>query len=115
MDGESDDGRDEFTWVGWEECVKENDEDEVDGMKQKVEYIIVMLLYIWPVKSDVFCIPDIYVIIVLIFYFFLEPALMGLCPSGFQPHMANKYIVVIVHYCGTQCRIWRLQLPSAVG
>ena len=43
------------------------------------------------VCADVFCIPDIYGIIVLIFYFFLEPALMGLCPSGFQPPMANKY------------------------
>jgi len=29
------------------------------------------------VCADVFCIPDIYVIIVVIFYFFLEPALMG--------------------------------------
>ena len=36
---------------------------------------------------DVFCIPDTYVIIVVIFYFFSEPALMGLCPSG----LANKY------------------------
>ena len=43
------------------------------------------------VCADVFCIPDIYVIIVIIFYFFLEPALMGLCPSDFQPPMANKY------------------------
>ena len=43
------------------------------------------------VCADVFYIPDIYVIIVVIFYFFLEPALMGLCPSGFQPPMANKY------------------------
>jgi len=43
------------------------------------------------VCADVFCIPDIYVIIVVIFYFFLEPALTGLCPSGFQPPMANKY------------------------
>jgi len=48
------------------------------------------------VCADVFCIPDIYVIIVVIFYFFLEPALMGLCPSGFQPPMANKNIVVVV-------------------
>ena len=39
----------------------------------------------------VFCVLDIYVIIVVIFYFFLEPALMGLYPSGFQPPMANKY------------------------
>jgi len=43
------------------------------------------------VCADVFSIPDIYVIIVVIFYLFLEPALMGLCPSGFQPSMANKY------------------------
>ena len=43
------------------------------------------------VCADVFCIPDIYVFIVVIFYFFLERALMGLCPSGFQPPMANKY------------------------
>ena len=34
----------------------------------------------------------IYVIIVLISYFFLEPALMGLRPSGFQP---NKYCCVV--------------------
>jgi len=34
--------------------------------------------------ADVFCIPDIYVIIVLIFYFFLEPALMAWRPFGFQ-------------------------------
>jgi len=46
------------------------------------------------VCADVFCIPDIYiyVFIVVIFYFFLEPALMGLCPSGFQPPMANKHV-----------------------
>ena len=46
--------------------------------------------------ADVFCILDIYVIIVLIFYFFLEPALMGWRLSGFQPLMANKYIVVVL-------------------
>jgi len=37
------------------------------------------------VCADIFCIPDIYVIIVVIL-FFVEPALMGLCPSGFQPY-----------------------------
>ena len=26
----------------------------------------------------------------------LEPALMGLCPSGFQPPMANEYCCVVV-------------------
>ena len=48
------------------------------------------------VCADVFCIPDIYVIIVVIFYFFLETALMGLCPSGFQPPMANKIILLLL-------------------
>jgi len=43
------------------------------------------------VYADIFCIPDIYVVIVVIFYLFLEPALMGLCPSCFQPPMANIY------------------------
>jgi len=38
-----------------------------------------------------------YDIIVLIFYFFLEPALMGLRPSGFQPPMTNKYCRKSLH------------------
>jgi len=47
--------------------------------------------------ADIFCIPDICVIIVVIFYFFLEPAMMGLCPSGFQPPMANKYCCCLLN------------------
>ena len=57
------------------------------------------------VCADVFCIPDIYVIIVVIFYFFLEPALIGLCPSDFQPPMANKYCVVLL---SNRARGWAL-------
>ena len=38
--------------------------------------------------------PPRYIVIVM----FLEPALMGLCPSGFQPPMANKYCC-----CCEQC------------
>ena len=37
MDGESgDDGRDEFRWVG-EKSAKENDQDELDWIKQEVD------------------------------------------------------------------------------
>ena len=36
MDGDSsNDGRDEFTWIGMRRVCKENDQDDVDGMKQE--------------------------------------------------------------------------------
>ena len=48
------------------------------------------------VCADVFCIPDVYVIIViLIFYFFLELALIDLCPLV-SSHLWQINIVVVV-------------------
>jgi len=61
------------------------------------------LLTVYVLMYSVFCIPDIYVIFVLIFYFFLEPVLMGLCLSGVQPPMTNKY-----------CCCWLLSIHFAI-